>query len=84
MVRNKQAIEAYVSLLSFSFTIVSVLLFMKKNYVKYRFESPQIIKRVISSHVMQELILGSFVEKLKTTQIYYTIKEAVAAYLGKK
>ncbi|HMB46319.1 MAG TPA: hypothetical protein VKL21_10915, partial [Candidatus Methanoperedens sp.] len=71
MVRNKQAIETYVNLLSVSFTFVSALPFMEKNYAKYKFESPQIIKRVISSHLMQELILGSFVEKLKTTKIYY-------------
>jgi hypothetical protein len=83
MVRNKQAIETYVNLLSVSFTLVSVLPFMEKNYAKYRFESPQTIKRVISSHLMQELILGSFVEKLKTTEIYYRVKEAVATYLDK-
>jgi len=32
---------------------------------------------------MQELILESFVEKLKTTEIYYKVKEAVTAYLSK-
>lgn len=83
MVRNKQAIETYVNLLSVSFTLVSVLPFMDKNYAKYKFESPQTIKRVISSNLMQELILSSFVEKLKTNEIYYKVREAVAAYIGK-
>ncbi len=54
---------------------------MEKNYDKYKFESLQTIKHVISSYLIQKLILESSIEKLETTEINYKVKEAVIAYL---
>lgn len=85
MVRNKQAIEKYVNLLSIGFTLVCVLPFLDQRLKNYQFQSPQTIKRELASCIQKELILTSFVSSLENSKIYSTIKESANNYLqGKK
>ena len=85
MVRNKLAIERYVNLLAIGFTLVCVLPFLDQRFKAWQFESPQAIRREISSQIHRELILNSFVSSLENSKIYSSIKESVKCYLqGKK
>jgi len=85
MVRNKLAIERYVNLLAIGFTLVCVLPFLNQRLKAWQFESPQAIRREISSQIQKELILNSFVSSLVNSKIYASILEPVKCYLqGKK
>lgn len=82
MVRNQKAIERYVNLLAIAFAFMQVLPFIHQKYVDYKFQSPQVIKRVVSDQLTQELIFESFVTKLENHKIYPTIKKVVNNFLG--
>jgi hypothetical protein len=61
---------------------MQVLPFVHHKYYDYKFQSPQVVKRVVSDQLTQELIFESFVKKLETHKIYSTIKKAVNTFLG--
>ncbi len=85
MLRNKVAIERYVNLLSIGFTFVCVLPFLNQRFKNYQFQSPQVIRREIASHIQKELILNSFVSSLESSKIYSWVKILASNYLvGKK
>ncbi len=85
MVRNKLAIERYVNFLAIGFTLVCVLPFLDQRLKAWQFESPQAIKREISSQIHRELILNSFVSSLENSKIYASVVESVKCYFqGKK
>jgi hypothetical protein len=85
VVRNKLAIERYVNLLAIGFILVCVLPFLDGRLKTWQFESSQIIKREIASHIHRELILNSCVSSLENSKIYFLIKKSVKCYLqGKK
>jgi hypothetical protein len=46
------------------------------------FQSPQLIKHTVSEQLTQELILGTFVTRLESSEIYHLIKKAVNTFLG--
>lgn len=81
MVRNKLAIERYINLLSIGFTFVSTLPFVDQRFESYKFQSPQVIRREISSHIQKELILTSFISSFENSKIYSAIKERASSYL---
>lgn len=83
MVRNKDAIEKYVNLLSVSYTLVSILPFVEEKFKEYKFNSPQRIKRVIAEQITKELIFNSFVSSLESSKIYFKIQKAVNSFLQK-
>lgn len=69
MVRNKKAIENYTNLLAIAYSFVVILPFIHKSFSKYRFQSPQETKNVISYQISKELILGTFVQNLQRHKI---------------
>lgn len=83
MVRNKEAIERFINLIAISFTFVSVLPFISKNFSDYKFESPQVIKRIISERVIKELIFDSFVSSLENIKIYSVVFKCVKNFIYK-
>jgi hypothetical protein len=82
MLRNQNAIERYVNLLSISFAFVQVLPFINENYRSNKFKSPQAIKRVFGDRLNQELIFDIFMQQLEKGKIYATVKNAVNTFLG--
>ncbi|PRX13406.1 DDE superfamily endonuclease [Orenia metallireducens] len=81
MVRNKKAIERYVNLLAISYTFVSVLPFIDQKFEKYKFRSPQKIKRVLAENISKELIFDSFVSSLESSKIYSKVQKAISSFL---
>lgn len=82
MVRKQKAIERYVNLLAIAFAFMQVLPFVHHKYYDYKFQSPQVVKRVVSDQLTQELIFQSFVKKLENHKIYFAIQKAVNTFLG--
>ena len=82
MVRNQKAIERYVNLLAIAFAFMQVLPFIHQKYDKYKFQSPQVVKRVVSDQLTKELIFESFVTKLETHKNYSIVRKAVYTFLG--
>lgn len=64
MVRNKNAIERYINLLAIACTFMNLLPFMDQRYKKYKFQSPQLIKRDVGEQISKELLFNSFVASL--------------------
>lgn len=81
MVRNKKAIERYVNLLAISYTFVSVLPFIDQKFEQYKFESPQVVKRVVADKLTKELIFDSFVSSLESSKIYSKVQKAINSFL---
>ncbi|SHH44751.1 hypothetical protein SAMN02745135_01654, partial [Caloranaerobacter azorensis DSM 13643] len=81
MVRNKEAIERFINLIAISFTFVSVLPFISNRFSDYKFESPQVIKRMISERVIKELIFDSFVSSLENRKIYSVVSKCVKNFI---
>ncbi|SNY27746.1 transposase, IS4 family [Orenia metallireducens] len=81
MMRNKKAIERYVNLLAISYTFVLVLPFIDQKFDKYKFKSPQVIKRVVADKLTKELIFDSFVSSLESNKIYSKVQKAINSFL---
>jgi hypothetical protein len=77
MVRNKSAIESYTNLLAIAYSFVVVLPFISKSFSKYKFQSPQEIKSVISYQISRELILSTFVHRMQKNKINEEAIEAI-------
>lgn len=77
MVRNKIAIENYTNLLAIAYSFVVILPFIHKSFSKYKFQSPQETKNVISYQISKELILGTFVQKIQKSKINKEALEAI-------
>lgn len=84
MVRNKDAIERYVNLLGIAYTFVSLLPFMKSEFISHQFQSPQTVRRVVAEQLTKELILDSFAQTLESSKIYSSVLSAVKSFLDKK
>lgn len=81
MVRSKTAIERYINLTAISFTFVSVLPFIKGTFSNYKFESSQVIKRLVSERILKELIFDSFVSTLENSKIYSIVSKYVHYFI---
>ena len=77
MVRNKRAIENYTNLLALTYSFVVILPFIHKSFSKYKFQSPQEIKNVISYQISKELILSTFVRKIQKSKISEEVLQAI-------
>jgi hypothetical protein len=84
MVRSKTAIERYINLIAISFTFVCVLPFITETFSKYKFESPQVIKRLVSERILKELIFDSFVSTLENSKIYSIVSKYVHHFIFEK
>ena len=82
MVRTQAAIERYVNLISLTFAFVQILPFHCKQFKEYRFQSPQVIKRVVADQLSRELIFEAFVQSLENNKNYTIIAIAVKGFLG--
>lgn len=84
MVRNKTAIERYINLIAICFTFISVLPFITTTFSNHKFESPQVIKRLVSERILKELIFDSFVSTLENTKIYSMVSKYVYRFIYEK
>jgi hypothetical protein len=62
---------------------VSVLPFISNRFSDYKFESTQVIKRMISERLIKELIFDSFVSSLENSKIYSVVFKCVKNFIYK-
>ncbi len=84
MVRTKDAIERYANFLVIAYAFICVLPFIDQRFHKYKFESPQVIKRAVGSQISKELFLTSFVSSFEINKNYSILKNAVYSFIGNK
>lgn len=77
MVRNKTGIENYVNIIGVGISMVIIMPFKNKEFLKYEFKSPQEIKSSFGDRIKEKLILNNLLKTLKLNKNNIAIKDII-------
>ena len=84
MVRSQKGIEMLVNLINLAYCTMKLLPYHDKDYAKYRDESVQEFRFVLSSKIREQIIFATFVKNIETTIKSNAIKEALVLLLQRQ
>lgn len=84
MVRSQKGIEMLVNLINLAYCAMKLLPYQDNGYAKYRNESVQEFRFVLSGKIREQVIFATFAKNIKTTIKSNTVKKALMSLLQRQ